>query len=72
MIGPLGRLGAAATLGQHCPQMTRRPGKTRFGPKIPATGYFEWGISDSGILVQILGVLQGLAKVRFPGSVKMM
>ena len=24
MIGPLGRLGAAATLGQHCPQMTRR------------------------------------------------
>ena len=22
MIGPLGRLGAAATLGQHCPQMT--------------------------------------------------
>ena len=26
MIGPLGRLGAAATLGQHCPQMTRRPG----------------------------------------------
>ena len=27
MIGPLGRLGAAATLGQHCPQMTQRPGK---------------------------------------------
>ena len=26
MIGPLGRLGAAATLGQHCPQMTQRPG----------------------------------------------
>ena len=24
MIGPLGRLGAAATLGQHCPQMTQR------------------------------------------------
>ena len=24
--GPLGRLGAAATLGQHCPQMTERPG----------------------------------------------
>ena len=26
MIGPLGRLGAAATLRQHCPQMTQRPG----------------------------------------------
>ena len=26
MSGPLGRLGAAATLGQHCPQMTQRPG----------------------------------------------
>ena len=24
MIGPLGRLGTAATLGQHCPQMTQR------------------------------------------------
>ena len=24
MIGPLGRLGAAAPLGQHCPQMTQR------------------------------------------------
>ena len=24
MIGLLGRLGAAATLGQHCPQMTQR------------------------------------------------
>ena len=24
MIGLLGRLGAAATLGQHCPQMTLR------------------------------------------------
>ena len=27
MIGPLGRLGAAAALGQHCPQMTQRPGR---------------------------------------------
>ena len=26
MIGLLGRLGAAATLGRHCPQMTQRPG----------------------------------------------
>ena len=26
MIGPLSRLGAAATLGQHCPHMTQRPG----------------------------------------------
>ena len=26
MIGPLGRLGAAAILRQHCPQMTQRPG----------------------------------------------
>ena len=26
MIGPLGRLVAAASLGQHCPQMTQRPG----------------------------------------------
>ena len=26
MIGPLGRLGAAATLRQHCPQITQRPG----------------------------------------------
>ena len=25
MIGLLGRLGAAATLGQHCPQMSQRP-----------------------------------------------
>ena len=24
MIGPLGRLGTAATLGQHCPEMTQR------------------------------------------------
>ena len=24
VIGPLGRLGAATTLGQHCPQMTQR------------------------------------------------
>ena len=24
MIGPLGRLGAAATVGQHCSQMTQR------------------------------------------------
>ena len=24
MIGPLGKLGAAATLGQHCPQMAQR------------------------------------------------
>ena len=24
MFGPLGRLGAAATNGQHCPQMTQR------------------------------------------------
>ena len=29
MSGPLGRLGAAATLGQHCPQMTQRPGMTK-------------------------------------------
>ena len=28
MIGPLGRLGAAATLRRHCPQMTQRPGTT--------------------------------------------
>ena len=26
MIGLLGRQGQAATLGQHCPQMTQRPG----------------------------------------------
>ena len=26
MIGPLGRQGPAATLGQHCPQMAQRPG----------------------------------------------
>ena len=26
MIGPLGRLGAAAALRQHCPQMTQRHG----------------------------------------------
>ena len=26
MIEPLGRLGAAATLRQHCPQMTQRLG----------------------------------------------
>ena len=26
VIGPLGRQGPAATFGQHCPQMTRRPG----------------------------------------------
>ena len=26
MIGRLGRQGPAATLGQHCPQMTRIPG----------------------------------------------
>ena len=26
MIGLLGRQGLAATLGQHCPQMTQRPG----------------------------------------------
>ena len=27
VIGPLGRQGLAATLGQHCPQMTKIPGK---------------------------------------------
>ena len=27
MIGPIGRQGQAATLGQCCPQMTRGPGK---------------------------------------------
>ena len=27
MIGPVGRLGAAATLRQHCPQMTQRQGR---------------------------------------------
>ena len=26
MTGPLGRQGQAAPLGQHCPQMTQRPG----------------------------------------------
>ena len=26
VIGPLGRQGPAATIGQHCPQMTQRPG----------------------------------------------
>ena len=31
MIGPLGRLGAAATLGQHCPQMTQRRCKLEAG-----------------------------------------
>ena len=30
MIGPLERLGAAATLGQHCPQMTQRRCKDAF------------------------------------------
>ena len=43
MFGPLGRLGAAATLGQHCPQMTQRPGKyasycTPFHPALPLCG----------------------------------
>ena len=27
MIWPIGRQGLAATLGQHCPQMTQRPGR---------------------------------------------
>ena len=32
MIGPLGRKGPAATLRQHCPQMTQRPGmNVRYG-----------------------------------------
>ena len=31
MIGPLGRLGAAATLGQHCPQMTQRRCRKNYG-----------------------------------------
>ena len=40
MIGPLGRLGAAATLGQHCPQMTQRRCTERlFMNKIHQTTY---------------------------------
>ena len=31
MIGLFGRLGAAATLRQHCPQMTQRPGNQQKG-----------------------------------------
>ena len=34
MIGPLGRLGAADTLRQHCPQMTPRPGIVLLTPKV--------------------------------------
>ena len=30
VIGPLGRQGPAATFGQPCPQMTRRPGTLQF------------------------------------------
>ena len=40
MIGPLGRLGAAATLGQHCPQMTQRRRSvilTKLGTQISRT-----------------------------------
>ena len=39
MIGPLGRLGAAATLGQHCPQMTQRPGTLH---TLPCELYFDF------------------------------
>ena len=36
MIEPLGRLGAAATLRQHCPQMTQRPGTYLADPVLAA------------------------------------
>ena len=36
MIGPLGRLGVAATLGQHCPQMTQRRCKSFLSPLPPS------------------------------------
>ena len=32
MIGPFCRQGPAATLGQHCPQMTQRPGTSILPP----------------------------------------
>ena len=34
MIGPLGKQGLAATLGQHCPQMTQRRCKLAIRPLI--------------------------------------
>ena len=36
MIGLLGRQGAAATLGQHCTQMTQRPGKRILAQSFPS------------------------------------
>ena len=42
MIGPFGRQGPAATLGQHCPQMTRRPGMYLIGePLVELVGRVE-------------------------------
>ena len=52
MIGPFGRLGAAATLRQHCPQMTQRPGRaTWISAFSDFNGDVRWtgGHSVSGI-----------------------
>ena len=44
MIGPLGRMGAAATLGQHCPQMTQRRGfSSEIGTKLR-----DWAVGQDG------------------------
>ena len=46
MIGPLGRLGAAATLGQHHPQMTQKR-CTGFSSEI-GTKLRDWAIGQAG------------------------
>ena len=61
MIWPLGRLGAAVTLGQHCPQMTHRPGKfvlhqNGLTISLPTQGF----VAASLVLVRSLGVRGGL------------
>ena len=48
MIGPLGRLGAAVTLRQHCPQMTQRPGTSVFGSQELTDSYFSAAAADGG------------------------
>ena len=59
MIGPLGRLGAAATLGQHCPQMTqRRCNKMKFKFPAPKVHWLTRLIPTNGVVTVLLWKLQ--------------
>ena len=47
MIGPLGRQGAAESLGQHCPQMNQRPGMEIFAVPVHVKQKYNLFLSAS-------------------------